>query len=59
MLGLEEEVQGRVPADPKEVLSTGVERMEDFPYSVDVLEDDGVTRITLVRMHVENDVNGA
>ena len=34
-------------------------RVQHFPYRVDVLEDDGISRVTLVRMHVKNDIDGA
>ena len=40
MFGLEEKVQGRVPADPEEILCTFVKGVQDLPNRLDVLKDD-------------------
>ena len=49
-------VLGRVPTDPKEVLGAFVKGMVDLPHRVDMLQDDGISRVQLVGVHVKDDV---
>ena len=45
MLGLKKEIQSGVPTDPEKVLGTCIKGVQDLPNRVDMLEDDGVSRI--------------
>ena len=53
---LEKSAQGDVPAGPEEMLCTLREGMVDLPHSVQMLTDDGVSRVWKLGVHVKHHI---
>ena len=48
-----------MPAGPEKVLRAFVKGVIDFPQRMKMLLDDGVTRVCMLRMHIEDHINGS
>ena len=57
VLGFLQGIQGKIPASPEEVLLAFIKAMKNLPHGVQMLHDDGITRIWLVLAHVKDDIN--
>ena len=57
VFGLQKKIQGQVPANPEEMLSTFIKGVIHLPHSVDALEDDGVPSIRFGRVHVVDNIH--
>ena len=56
---LEKGSQGNNPAGPEEMLRTLWKGMVDLPHGVEMLANDGVSRVRELRVHVEHHINRA